>query len=482
MKQALPIVAIVGEPNVGKSTLLNRIAGGHWTITSKVPGTTRDRQYVNTSWNGVNFTLVDTAGITFQITQGLEAELNKQIDIALKQAEVIIFVVDSKAGPEAVERKALLKFRKIKRPIIVAVNKVDSPKLFAESVLPFRSFGLKSLCPVSALSGRGLGDLLDAVSRVLKDKGFGQKEEVPAPGIAVSIVGKPNVGKSSLFNKIIKEERVVVSPVPGTTRAAIDTRIGISGQAYTFIDTAGLKKKTHRQTEADIYAGFQTFKAIRRSDVCFLVIDATQEITVQDQKVAQEILQMEKGLIILANKIDLCDLPLPPPTRGGKLSHTRSSPRDGEDHSFPPLIKGGRWGVESVSQNLRNYISLHFPFLWMSPVFPVSALTGQGLNDALSAIKPIFEARHKTASQDELDVFLQNKLKNNPPKLLRDQKKPKVFRLAQVAANPPMFELLVNHPAAISKQFRDFLRNRIIKELNFWGTPVVLKLRGKDKK
>lgn len=440
-KTLLPIVAIVGQPNVGKSTLLNKIAGRPLAVTSPLAGTTRDRQYLDTSWNGVHFTLVDTAGLTLS-KEELEESLNRQIDIALQEADVVMLVVDGRLNRASMDQSTLAKFKRIKKPVFVCVNKLDSPKNMEEKVAEFMSFGIQPLFGVSAISGKGIGDMLDHIAKTIQDLGLTKEEPVEKHGIAMSFVGKPNVGKSSLFNKILNEERVVVSPIPGTTRTAIDEFLTFEGQEYTIIDTAGLKKKEYRQSQPDIYGGFQTFKSIRRSDVCFLVVDATQELTKQDQRVAQEIFSQDKGIVILANKFD--------------------------------LYKGKK-------EALQDYISMHFPFLWMSPLFFVSAHTGEGLTEALRSVKPIYENRLKEIPPERLKTFLENKMKINPPKLLRDQKKPKVFGLVQLATNPPMFELLVNHPAAISQQFRKFVENSLIKDLDFWGTPITLKLRGKDK-
>lgn len=456
----LPIVALVGLPNAGKSTLLNKIAGKHLAVTSEIAGTTRDRQYLDLVWNAKAFTLVDTAGLALDAANELDANIQKQIDIALAQADLAVLLADGKEPASLLGGKLLKKFRQLKKPLLLAVNKLDSPKNPEEQLAPFHRLGIKNIFAISAVTGKGVGDLLDYIAENLAFA----KEPVPADqtpnnSIAVSIVGKPNVGKSSLFNTIIKEERVVISPIPGTTRTAIDSQIAIDGVNYTFIDTAGLKKKEYRQALPDIYGGFQTFKAIRRSDVCFLVIDATAEITKQDQRVAAEIFNMDKGCVILVTKIDLYDSSL-------------------------PLAGRAREGVKNRNddyQKLRDKISLHFPFLWMCPVFFVSATTGQGLDEALKAIKPIFVRRNKKIDNQTLSEFLFKKLKTNPPKLLRDQKKPKVFSLHQVDINPPKFELLVNHPAAISQQFRKFLGNSIIRELDFWGTPIILKLIGKDK-
>lgn len=441
MEQNLPIIALIGPPNAGKSSLFNKIVGHRPAVTSDVAGTTRDRQYQDSTWNGVDFTLVDTAGILRKTEGELEQNMAKQIDFAIKQADLLILVMDGRETPSVLDQEVLRQLRKTKTKKLLAVNKLEAIKGREERLGQFQVLGIKPMFGISALNGSGIGDMLDEMVKNLPKKNAG--DDLPVAGIAVSIVGKPNVGKSSIFNKILKEERVVVSPVPGTTRAAIDSHIKINNVDYTFIDTAGLKKKEFRQEQPDVFSGFQTFKSIRRSDVCFLVIDATEEITKQDQRIAQEISVLEKGCIILVNKVD--------------------------------LYKG-------TEEKLKDYISSHFQFLWMCPVFFVSGKTGQGIDEAIAAIAPIYERRHKTIEEDVLKDFLAKALKKNPPQLIRDQKQPKVFGLNQTDTNPPRFELYVNHPAAISTQFRKFLENSIIRLLDFYGTPIVFKLRGKDKK
>lgn len=431
----LPLVAIVGPPNAGKSTLLNKIIGKPLAVTSEVAGTTRDRQYTDVSWNTKMFTMVDTAGLDLTSKGELETAVISQIDVALQEADMLILLVDGKESASYLSRETILKFRKSKKPIALAVNKLDSPNKLDTSA--FARLGIKPIFPISSLTGRGIGDLLDYIVENLP---HATDNPTPPAGIQVAIVGKPNVGKSSIFNSVLGDTRVVVSPVPGTTRTAIDSAITINGVDYTFIDTAGLKKKEHAQARPDIYSGFQTYKSIRRSDVCLFVIDSIEELTKQDQAIAQEIFSQDKGCIIVANKVDLFD------------------------------------GNE---QRLRDYISDHFPFLWMCPLFFVSGKTGAGLAEVLSAIQPIYERRHKEIPQEDLTKLLKKWLKKNPPKLLRDQKEPKVYGLTQIASNPPLFELLVNVPAAISMQFRKTIQNGIIKDLDFWGTPVNLTLRKK---
>lgn len=436
----LPIVALTGLPNSGKSTLINKLSGKHGAVTSDVAGTTRDRQYFDIAWDGSYFSLVDTAGLVEHQDNELEKNVAKQLEKALEESSLVVLVIDGKLPKGGLDQKTLLKFRKLKKPVILAVNKIDSPKEIDQAVKTFNVLGIKAICAISALSGRGLGDLLSLITDELKKHADLDLKPFEHTGIAVSIVGKPNVGKSSLFNKILQEERVVVSSIPGTTRTAIDSPLSYKDTDYIFIDTAGLKKKEHKQAEPDIFSGFQTFKSVRRSDVVMFVIDAVEEITKQDQKVAQEIFKLGKGMIILINKFD--------------------------------LYKGDE-------NQLRDYISSYFPFLWMMPAFLVSAKTGVGITDAMDSIKPIYERRLKTIDQEDIDKLLAKRMKINPPKLLRDQKKPKVFGLAQIATNPPLFELTVNHPAAISSQFKKSLLNAIIKDLDFWGTPLNLKVHKK---
>lgn len=434
----LPIVAIVGEPNVGKSTLLNKIAGTRAAVTSDVAGTTRDRQYIDTVWNGVDFTLVDTAGLTYGGKQELETELSVQIDHALEEADFIILVTDSKANASIVDRNVLLKFRKSKKPVALAVNKLDSPVKLREFGGEWEKLGIKDIFPVSAQTGRGVGDLLDHMAEALKKL---KLPKIPKPtGIPVAIVGKPNVGKSSLINHILGEDRVVVSDIPGTTRTSIDVSISFGGNEYTLIDTAGLKKKSYRQAQPDVYSVFQTFKSIRRSEVVMFVIDAVETITKQDQAIAGEILELGKGVIIVVNKMDK---------------------------------------YEGDKKELQDYVSQHFPFLWFAPVFFVSAETGEGINEALAAIKPIYDARAKVVTQEELDRLLAYTMEKNPPRRMLDQKIPKIFGLTQIGSFAPMFELLVNHPAAISVQYRRYLEKQIIQKLDFWGTPIKIHLRKK---
>jgi GTP-binding protein len=260
-----------------------------------------------------------------------------------------------------------------------------------------------------------------------------QISRTPDTSIKIALIGKPNVGKSSIFNYWVGSKRVVVSEVPGTTRTAIDTKITQDHQDFTLIDTAGLRRKAQRQAQPDVFSGFQTYRSIRKSDVSLLILDSTTEITKQDQSLAREIFDQQKGCIILANKTDL---------------------------------------TGDVKSQMHAYISSNFPFLWMCPVFFVSAKSGLGLAEVLPAVVKIFKDRNKTIPQPELDKLLAAKLEVDPPRRLKDQKAPKVLGLQQIGTNPPIFELLVNHPPAINDSFRKSMIKTIIKELDMWGTPI----------
>lgn len=433
-------MAIIGEPNVGKSTLLNKIMAQRLALTSNIAGTTRDRFYASSTWNGIDFTLVDTAGIILDQREELEKNVQKQVQIAIDQADLILYVLDGRKNPESLNRNILQKLRKSKKEIILIINKIDSPKKIDETAARYSFTGFKNIFAISAISGIGIGDMLDGITGALEKKGFSKIEKDPSQ-VAVSIVGKPNVGKSSMFNQILGEERVVVSNVPGTTRNVIDTDIKYKGQKIKFLDTAGLKKKEKRAPLPDIYAAFQTMRAIHRSDICILTIDGSEGISQQDQRVAKEIIEAGKGLIIAINKIDLLD--------------------------------------KDERKELEKFLPDFFPFLWWAPAVPISAKIGEGIKDILNYIIKIESNRRKTVDSENLELFFRKKIKENGPKRMRDQKIPKVYALKQIDTNPPLFQMIVNEPAAISTQFRKFIQNGIIKDLDFWGTPVFLKLESK---
>ena len=437
-RQAL--VAIIGEPNVGKSTILNRLISERAALVSGVAGTTRDRFYADTTWNGVDFTLIDTAGIILEQRDELEKSVQKQVKVALQQADLILYVVDGKRPPVSADRDILRDIWRQRKPVLLLVNKIDSPKQLAAVPGNYAFTGIKTICPMSAVSGLGIGDTLDEITKVLVGLGFSTATREEGE-LSVAIVGKPNVGKSSLFNAILGEERVVVSSVPGTTRNVIDTLVEYGGKKITFLDTAGLKRHEKRAPLPDVYAAFQSIRAMHRADICLFVIDAREGITQQDQKIAGEIIEAGKGLAIAVNKIDLLD--------------------------------------EKERVALSNTLTKYFPFLWWAPVVPISAKSHDGVDDLLSYILKIEENRHREIDPETVAAFFKAKLKLRQPQRIRDERVPKVFSLTQIRTAPPVFQMIVNRPSAISMQFRKFIQNAITKEMNFWGTPVLLKLEEK---
>ena len=394
----------------------------------------------------MDFTLIDTAGIILdESATGSQGELEKnvqaQVKIALAQADLLLYVVDGKAPPESVNKKILQDIRRQKKPVLLLVNKVDSPKQLAAVPGNYAYTGIKTICPMSAVSGLGIGDMLDEVAGALTKLGFATSPEKTDGELSVAIVGKPNVGKSSLFNKILGEERVVVSPVPGTTRNVIDTVVEYKGTRIKFLDTAGLKRHEKRAPLPDVYAAFQTVRALHRADICLFVIDAHEGITQQDQKIASEIIDAGKGLAIAVNKIDLLG--------------------------------------EKERAGLERDMAKFFPFLWWAPVVPISAKSGDSVNDLLDYVLKIDENRRREIDAERLKAFFKAKQKIRQPQRIRDERVPKVFSLAQIRTAPPVFLMVVNRPSAISMQFRKFIQNALVKEMNFWGTPVILKLEEK---
>jgi GTP-binding protein len=433
-------VAIVGEPNVGKSTLLNRIVSQRVALATSTPGTTRDRFYAPSVWNGIDFMMIDTAGIILDRRDELEKNVQKQAEIALDQADVLIYVVDGKQPPERVDREVLRMIRRQKKPVILAVNKCDSPQRVRAAAAEFAFTGIKNIVACSSISGVGTGDLLDEVTKELAKLGFGPHVR-DVGTISVSIVGKPNVGKSSFFNAVVGEERVVVSSVPGTTRNPIDTIVTYKDQKIKIVDTAGLKRKDRKAEVPDIYAALQTVRAIRRSEICILIIDGTEHITQQDQRVAGDIVEARKGLVIAINKTDLLN--------------------------------------DKQKEQLERDLAHFFPFLWWAPVVPISAKDKVGTDAILDYLLEIEVNRRKEFTDEQIGAFLEQKMKQNPPKRVRDERVPKIYSLRQVDTNPPVFLMAVNEPSAISQMFRKFLENSIIRELGFWGSPIQLRLERK---
>jgi GTP-binding protein len=443
-----PIVAIVGRPNVGKSTLFNRVVGQRLAITHEVPGTTRDRLYAEAEWNGVTFILVDTAGLEVQSSKlkaqktlgnDLMAQVRAQAQIAIAEADVILFLVDVKDGLTASDEEVAQVLRRTAKPVLLAVNKAES-QARREVAVEFYALGLGELYPISALHGTGTGDLLDQVVGAFPM----EEEEEELEAVKIAIVGRPNVGKSSLLNKILGQERSIVHDVPGTTRDAIDTQLEWEGESLVLIDTAGIRRKGSIQRGVEKYSVLRALRAINRADVVLLLIDAVEGATAQDAHIAGYILEEAKSVVVVVNKWDLV-----------------------EKDTYTMQIY-----VEHVYTVLR--------FLDYVPMLFISALTGQRVDQVLPTALRVQDARLIRISTAELNRILQEAVaRHSPPS--KAGKRLKFYYATQARVDPPTFVFFVNDPHLVHFSYERYLENRLREYYGFLGTPLRLSFRKRGK-
>lgn len=437
---AKPIVAVVGRPNVGKSTLFNRIAGKRISIVEDKPGVTRDRIYTEVDWAGHYFTLIDTGGIEPDSNEIIPAQMRRQAEMAIETADVIIFMVDGREGLTASDRDVSDILRKSKKPIVLAVNKVDT-KERSEHYYEFFELGIGDPIEISSSSGLGIGDLLDEVVKNFIDIVTDPYDE---DEIKVAVIGKPNVGKSSIINRILGEERVIVSDIAGTTRDAIDTPFTDGEDRYVFIDTAGLRRKSKIKENIERYSALRSVAAIERADVCILVIDATEGVTEQDKKIAGFSHENGKGLIIIVNKWDLVEK---------------------DTHTMNRFIK-----------DIRNELA----FLDYAPILFVSAITGQRMNKVLDKIKFVSNQRAMRVPTGSLnEVIGEAVLLNQPPS--DKGKRLKIYYCTQASVKPPTFVLFINNKELMHFSYQRYLENKIRENFGFEGTPIHFIYREKMK-
>lgn len=454
-----PIVALVGRPNVGKSTLFNRLAGERLAVVSEIPGTTRDRLVAEAEWRGIAFDIVDTGGIdptdlrrqeplSLDSADYIES-IRAQAELAAQDADVVLFVVDVESGPTPADEEVANILRRRLRaatadrptPVLLVVNKCDNPQRRSQAI-GFFELGIGEPIPISALHGTGTGDLLDLVFEQLPPLPEASRERDDT--ISLAIVGKPNAGKSSLLNKLLGQDRVIVSPIPGTTRDAIDTEVVYHGQRLTLIDTAGIRRRGKVEPGVEKYSVLRALRAIERADVVLLLIDAEQGVTAQDGHIAGLVLDKYKSVVLLINKWDLV-------------------PKDA--HTMPAY-------AERVQQRLR--------FLPHVPVLFVSALTGQRVNQVLPTALQVQEERLRRIPTGELNRLLQEALAKHPPPT-RSGKRLRVFYATQVRTDPPTFLFHVNDPALVHFTYERFLENQIRERHGFIGTPIRLSFRRRGK-
>ena len=431
-----PIVAIVGRPNVGKSTLFNRLAGKRISIVEDTPGVTRDRVYAEAEWLNYNFTMIDTGGIEPERDDIIVKQMRRQANIAIETADVIVFIVDGKEGLTSADREVATMLRKSKKPIVLVVNKIDSLKE-EENGWEFYNLGIGDPITISASQGLGLGDMLD---EVVKNFDSSYLEEEEDEYIRIAMVGKPNVGKSSLINKLLGEDRVIVSNVPGTTRDGIDSYLETEEGKFILIDTAGLRRKSKVKEEIERYSVIRTYAAIERADVCILMIDAQEGVTEQDEKIIGYAHELNKAIMVVVNKWDLIE-------------------KD-----------------DKTLDKLKKELQGELKFLSYAPYVFISALTGQRTNKILTTAKMCYDNYSKRISTGVLnDVINRAVLMKEPP--IVGLKRMKIYYATQVASRPPKFIFFVNDANATHFSYQRYLENQLRQSFDFEGTGIQIEYR-----
>lgn len=437
-----PIVAVVGRPNVGKSTLFNRLAGERISIVQDTPGVTRDRIYADVEWLNHKFTLIDTGGMEIGSEEIIQRQILQQAQIAIETADVVLFVTDAKTGITDDDRQVANLLRRTKKPVVLAVNKVDSTKRDTLEIYEFYELAIGDPIPVSAGQALGLGDLLDQVVAHFPQYGEGEEEE---DAIRVAIIGKPNVGKSSLINKILGEERLIVSDIPGTTRDAIDTLVTVDGKKYIFIDTAGMRRKSKIKEEIERFSIIRAVAAVERCDVAILVIDANEGITDQDTKIAGIAHERGKAAIIAVNKWD-------------------SIPKD----------------EKTMNQYLKD-IGNELAYMAYAPRVFISALTGQRITRMLELIQTVNENHALRISTGVLnEVLIEATAMQQPPSDKGRQLR--LYYMTQVSVKPPTFVIFVNERGLFHFSYRRYIENQLRDAFGFMGTPIHFIVREKGEK
>jgi GTP-binding protein len=433
----LPVVAVVGRPNVGKSTFFNRVLGARLAIVEDRPGVTRDRHFARADWNGRQFYLVDTGGMVEGSDEMMDQLIRQQVVTAIDEADVVVLMVDAKEGPNPLDYAVAERLRRAQRPVVLLANKMDN--LGSENAIGHHDFwdlGLGEPLPVSSLSGKGSGDVLDAIVERLPEAGEEEEEDE----LRVAVIGVPNVGKSSFVNRLLGEERLVVSEVAGTTRDAIDTPMTYKDRTLVFVDTAGLRRQARVRESVEYYSALRTERSIERADVCLLLIDATEPIHHQDLRIAQRAWDAGCALILVANKWDLVE------------KETMTAP------------------------NFEKTLREKAPFLEWVPILFTSAITGQRVHRTLDLILEVAESRTRRISTHEVnEVMAELAARARPPH--QQGRQVKFYYGTQVAIKPPTFVLWTNLPDAVPPNYLRYLQNGFRKAWGFMGSPIRISLR-----
>lgn len=437
-----PLVAIVGRPNVGKSTLFNRLIGHRIAIVEDTPGVTRDRIYADAEWLDYAFTLIDTGGIEPESEDKIAIQMRRQAELAIETADVILFIVDGREGMTSADNEVAEMLRKSKKPVVLAVNKVDAQK-FADSAYEFYALGIGDPIPISASQGLNLGDLLDEVVR-----DFPKAEELDTePRINIAVVGKPNVGKSSLVNALLGEERTIVSDIPGTTRDSVDTPFERNGRRYTIVDTAGIRRKRSVEDESiERYSVIRSLAAVRRADVVLIVCDATEGISEQGVRIAGYAHEEGKPSVLLVNKWDLIE----------KDTHT----------------------IEKFKKDL----SVDLAFMSYVPMLFLSAKTGQRVDKVLTLVNDVYDQSVRRITTGTLNDIVGEAITVNEPPSDKGRRL-RIYYATQASIQPPTFILFVNDEKLVHFSYQRYLENYLRKSFGLDGTPIrlIFRTRGENK-
>ena len=435
-----PIVAIIGKPNVGKSTFFNYIVGSRISIVEDVAGVTRDRIYAESNWRGKNFTVIDTAGIEPNSDDIILSQMKRQASIAIDVADVIIFLTDVRQGVTATDEEIALMLQKSKKPIVLVCNKVDDYQKYKDDIYEFYNLGLGDPMPISATNAQGIGDVLDAIYEKFPKE---EVEEDDDGRIKVAVIGKPNVGKSSLINRILGEERNIVSSIAGTTRDAVDSYYECEHGKYTFIDTAGIRRKSKVTESIEKYSVMRSLLAIERADVCLMLIDALEGVTDQDAKIAGEAHEAGKGIIIVVNKWD---------------------------------------EYEKDTGTLEKYkkeVYAKLAYLSYAPIIFISAKTGQRVDKLFEMINYVADQNSKRVTTSMLNQVINEAIAIVQPPTDKG-KRLKIFYGTQATTKPPTFVIFVNKKELFHFSYERYLVNQIRKEFDLTGTPVRIIVREKN--
>ena len=442
LKMSKPIVAIIGKPNVGKSTFFNSLAGSRISIVEDTPGVTRDRVYAETNWRGRNFTLIDTGGIEPESEDIILSQMREQANLAIEMADVIIFLTDIKQGVTAADQEIALMLKKSGKPIVLVCNKADNYEKAKQDIYEFYNLGIGDPYPISAANALGIGDVLDAIYEHFPEKDADEDDEEV---IKVAVIGKPNVGKSSLINKILGENRTIVSDIAGTTRDAIDSYFENDKGKYVLIDTAGIRKKNKVNERIEKYSVIRSLLAIERADVCLMMIDANEGVTEQDTKIAGEAHEAGKGVIIVVNKWD---------------------------------------EIEKETGTLEKYkkeVYAKLAYLSYAPIIFISAKTGQRVDKLFDMINDVAKQNAMRISTSVLNQVINEAIAIVQPPTDKG-KRLKILYGTQASTKPPTFVIFVNNKDLFHFSYERYLVNQIRKEFGLQGTPIRIIVREKVEK